>query len=98
MTTTDENQYKSSYSKGNSDREKNALRGRMAFYNLSNVTIDDISHTAVATGNVSQAISALVALGYTQSQAALAVAKLDTDADVQTLIKQALRLIAGGKV
>lgn len=44
MTTTDENQYKSSYNKGNADREKNALRGRMAFYNLSNVTIDDISN------------------------------------------------------
>ena len=39
-----------------------------------------------------------VALGYTQSQAAMAVAKLDTNADVQTLIKQALRLIAGGKI
>lgn len=44
MTTTDENQYKSSYNKGNADREKNALRGRMGFYNLSNVTIDDISN------------------------------------------------------
>lgn len=74
------------------------LKGKFTETTFSGVTIDDISHTAVATGNVSQAISALVALGYTQSQAALAVAKLDTDADVQTLIKQALRLIAGGKV
>lgn len=44
MTTTDENQYKSSYDKANSSREKNAIRGRLAFYNLSNVTIDDISN------------------------------------------------------
>lgn len=44
MTTTDESQYKSSYNKGNNDREKNALRGRMAFYNLSNVTVDEISN------------------------------------------------------
>ena len=50
------------------------------------------------TGSTGQAISALVALGYTQTQAAVAVSKLDADADVQTLIKQALRLIAGGKV
>ena len=44
MTTTDENQYKSSYDKSNASREKNAIRGRMAFYNLSNVTVDDISN------------------------------------------------------
>ena len=74
------------------------LKGKFTETSLSGVTIDDISHTAAATGNVSQAIGALVALGYTQSQAAVAVSKLDTNADVQTLIKQALRLIAGGKL
>jgi len=74
------------------------LKGKFTETTLGGVTIEDIAHTAVARGNVSQAISALVALGYTQSQAAVAVAKLDANADVQTLIKQALRLIAGGKV
>ena len=74
------------------------LKGKFTETSLSGVTIEDISHTAAATGNVSQAIGALVALGYTQSQAAVAVSKLDTNADVQTLIKQALRLIAGGKL
>lgn len=74
------------------------LKGKFTETTLGGITIEDISHTASAGGNVSQAISALVALGYTQSQAAVAVAKLDTNADVQTLIKQALRLIAGGKV
>ena len=74
------------------------LKGKFTDTTLSGVTIEDISASASATGNVSQAISALVALGYTQSQAATAVAKLDTNADVQTLIKQALRLIAGGKI
>lgn len=74
------------------------LKGKFTDTTLSGVTIEDISAAASATGNVSQAISALVALGYTQSQAATAVAKLDTNADVQTLIKQALRLIAGGKI
>ena len=74
------------------------LKGKFTDTTLSGVTIEDISAAATATGNVSQAISALVALGYTQSQAATAVAKLDTNADVQTLIKQALRLIAGGKI
>ena len=74
------------------------LKGKITDTTLGGVTIEDISAAASATGNVSQAISALVALGYTQSQAATAVAKLDTNADVQTLIKQALRLIAGGKI
>jgi len=74
------------------------LKGKFTDTTLSGVTIEDISTAATATGNVSQAISALVALGYTQSQAAMAVAKLDASADVQTLIKQALRLIAGGKI
>ena len=74
------------------------LKGKFTDTTLTGVTIEDVSAVATATGNVSQAISALVALGYTQSQAAMAVAKLDTNADVQTLIKQALRLIAGGKI
>ena len=74
------------------------LKGKFTETSLSGVTIEDISHTAASTGNVSQAISALVALGYTQSQAAMAVAKLDPAADVQTLIKMGLRLIAGGKI
>ena len=75
------------------------LKGKFTDTTVQGISIEDVSHTAAATtGNVSQAISALVALGYTQSQAAVALSKLDTDSDVQTLIKQALRLIAGGKV
>ena len=74
------------------------LKGKFTDTTVGGVEIEDISHTVSAGGNVSQAVSALVALGYTQSQAAVAVSKLDADADVQTLIKQALKLIAGGKV
>ena len=75
------------------------LKGKFSDTTLQGVSIEDVSRTAsVSTGNVSQAISALVALGYTQSQAAVAISKLDADLDVQSLIKQALRLIAGGKV
>ena len=49
-------------------------------------------------GKINQAISALVALGYTQVQSAKAVACLDPTLSVQELIKQSLRLIAGGKI
>ncbi len=72
------------------------------FSNRAFDTGEDISSVAAASSsaqtNVTQAISALVALGYTQSQSALAVSKLDQSLDVQSLIKQALRLIAGGRV
>ena len=72
------------------------------FSNRAVDTGEDISSGAAASSstqtNVTQAISALVALGYTQSQSALAVSKLDQSLDVQSLIKQALRLIAGGRV
>lgn len=74
------------------------LKGKFTQTTVQGVSIEDISSAASSAGSVSQAISALVALGYTQSQAALALAKLDASEDVQTLIKQALRLIAGGKV
>lgn len=74
------------------------LKGKFNDITLTGISMEDVSQTVQAQGGVSQAISALVALGYSQSQAALALAKLDTSQDVQSLIKQALRLIAGGKL
>lgn len=75
------------------------LKDKFSQTSLQGVSIEDVSSVASQqTGQVSQAISALVALGYSQSQAAMAIAKLDTNQDVQALIKQALRLIAGGKI
>ncbi len=74
------------------------LKGKFSNDDVAGVSMADVSRAAVATGSVSQAISALIALGYNQSQAALAVSKLDSDLDVQTLIKQALKLLAGGKL
>lgn len=49
---------------------------------------------AAAEGNAAEAVSALVMLGYTQSEAALAVSKLDGALPVETLIKQALKQLA----
>lgn len=49
--------------------------------------------------NISQAISALVVLGYPQSEAAVAVSKLDSSLPVEELIKKALMALgkAGSK-
>ena len=49
---------------------------------------------AAADGNASEAISALTMLGYSQSEAAMAVSKLDGDLPVEELIKQALKQLA----
>ncbi|MGN0571541.1 MAG: Holliday junction branch migration protein RuvA [Candidatus Fimenecus sp.] len=49
---------------------------------------------AAADGNASEAVSALVMLGYSQSEAAMAVSKLDAALPVEELIKQALKQLA----
>lgn len=49
---------------------------------------------AAADGNAAEAISALVMLGYSQSEAAMAVSKLDGALPVEELIKQALKQLA----
>jgi Holliday junction DNA helicase RuvA len=50
--------------------------------------------SAVSGGNTSEAISALVVLGYSQAEAASVVAKLDPNLSVEELIKNALKKIA----
>ena len=52
------------------------------------------SDTAAAQG-AGQAIAALVSLGYSQSEAALAVSKIDGTLPVEEIIKLALRSMAG---
>ena len=62
------------------------------------VGMDDIPAPAVLAGaNVQEAISALVVLGYTQSEAASAMAKLDASLPVEELIRLGLKAIATGK-
>lgn len=49
---------------------------------------------AATDGNAAEAVSALTMLGYSQSEAAMAVSKLDGDLPVEALIKQALKQLA----
>ena len=60
------------------------------------ITQSDIAIPA-ATSNIGVAISALVELGYSQSEAASALSKLDGSLSVEELITGALRKIAGMK-
>lgn len=57
----------------------------------------DLAAAEAATSSAagSEAVSALMVLGYTQSEAATAVGKLDQSLSVEEMIKQALKLLAG---
>lgn len=74
------------------------LKGKLDSASFARSDTRRLASAVSSGGNVGTAIRGLVALGYTQSRAALAVSKLDKDLSVQDMIKQALRLIAGGKV
>ena len=68
-------------------------KGFVAGIDLENVA-GAASDTAAAQGT-GQAIAALVSLGYSQSEAALAVSKIDGTLPVEEIIKLALRSMAG---
>ncbi len=54
----------------------------------------DIPSVPTGSGNISEAISALVVLGYSQAEAAYAVAKLDPALPVEELIRLSLKKMA----
>lgn len=69
---------------------------------VGGLSLGDVSSNVSAVGNAvartasKEAIEALVSLGYTQSEASLAVGRLDQALDTNELIKQALKLLAKG--
>ena len=59
------------------------------------IDFSQIAAVSAANGAAAQAVQALVALGYSQGEAAATLAKLDAGLPVEELIRQALRNIAG---
>ena len=61
------------------------------------INLEDVgaATAAPAAQGAGQAIAALVSLGYSQSEAALAIAKIDAALPVEEIIKLALRSMAG---
>ena len=57
----------------------------------------DISIATESGSSTAEAIAALVVLGYSQSEAATAVARCDKTLTVDEIIKQSLRLLATGR-
>ena len=70
------------------------LKGKMDI-NLEEVTLGDAGNVAIQTeGNVAEAVSALVALGYSRNEAAAAFKGVDSSLSTEDLIKHALKKLA----
>ena len=76
------------------------LKDKVAKGFVDGISLEDVAgasaQTPAAQGS-SQAIAALVSLGYSQSEAALAVSKIDATLPVEEIIKLALRGMAAGR-
>lgn len=74
------------------------LKDKVAKGFVDGISLEDVAGASVdtqASQGSSQAIAALVSLGYSQSEAALAVSKIDAALPVEEIIKLALRSMAG---
>ena len=76
------------------------LKDKVAKGFVDGISLEDVagaSAQTLAAQSSSQAIAALVSLGYSQSEAALAVSKIDAALPVEEIIKLALRGMAAGR-
>ena len=74
------------------------LKGKVAKGFVDGISLEDVAGAASdapASQSSAQAIAALVSLGYSQSEAALAISKIDATLPVEEIIKLALRGMAG---
>ena len=76
------------------------LKDKVAKGFVDGISLEDVAGASAdtpATQGSSQAIAALVSLGYSQSEAALAISKIDATLPVEEIIKLALRGMAAGR-
>ena len=74
------------------------LKDKVAKGFVDGISLEDVAGASAdtqASQGSSQAIAALLSLGYSQSEAALAVSKIDAALPVEEIIKLALRSMAG---
>ena len=74
------------------------LKDKVAKGFVDGISLEDVAGAAAgepASQSSAQAIAALVSLGYSQSEAALAISKIDATLPVEEIIKLALRGMAG---
>ena len=75
------------------------LKDKVAKGAAGEAALEDLSGVSAAASGAgsSQAIAALVSLGYSQSEAAVAISKIDPALPVEEIIRLALRGMAGGR-
>ncbi len=76
------------------------LKDKVAKGFVDGISLEDVAGASAQTPaaqSSGQAIAALVSLGYSQSEAALAVSKIDAALPVEEIIKLALRGMAAGR-
>ena len=76
------------------------LKDKVAKGFVDGISLEDVAGASAQTPaaqSSSQAIAALVSLGYSQSEAALAISKIDAALPVEEIIKLALRGMAAGR-
>ena len=76
------------------------LKDKVAKGFVDGISLEDVAGASAQTPaaqSSSQAIAALVSLGYSQSEAALAVSKIDATLPVEEIIKLVLRGMAAGR-
>lgn len=73
------------------------LKDKIKNEELASAVVQSAASVEYSTGNVSEAISALVVLGYTQSEAAAAIGKSDPSLPVQELIRLALKSLSSNR-
>ena len=76
------------------------LKDKVAKGFVDGISLEDVAGASAQTPaaqSSSQAIAALVSLGYSQSEAALDVSKIDATLPVEEIIKLALRGMAAGR-
>ena len=73
------------------------LKDKIQNEELASAVVQGAASVDYSTGNVSEAISALVVLGYTQSEAASAIGKSDPSLPVQELIRLALKSLSSNR-
>ena len=76
------------------------LKDKVAKGFVDGISLEDVAGASAQTPaaqSSSQAIAALVSLGYSQSEAALAVSTIDATLPVEEIIKLALRGMAAGR-
>ncbi len=71
------------------------LKDKITNEQLTGSVIEQVPDPGQISSNAGEAISALVVLGYAQSEAAVAVSKLDQNLPVEEMIKRALKGLAG---